>query len=91
MKFQKLDAFLRHAATDVTGLPLRVMIRFADDDKAGARVRERLRARGCTVQKGVPCAGLIVARVNRTDLAALEADPDVLGVSFDAVILSKPL
>ena len=65
----------------------RVIIRTAGGRKR--HVEERLQRRGKWSKADLASVNAFVADVEGADLAALEADPDVLGVSTDAVVVTS--
>ena len=84
-KASKLDRHLEKMAR-TPGATVRVIVRTAKGK--GADVETRLARRGSFKQGDLPSIGAFAADVTGSDLGELERDPDVLGVSTDAVVTS---
>lgn len=81
----KLDRYLQ----DVKGKPsesVRVIVRTVKGK--GGSVGARLKSRGRTKGRDLASLNAFVADVTGSDVAELERDPDVLGVSTDALVSS---
>ena len=84
----KLDRHLQDVKRDPGGRE-RVIVQTAHGKKGD--VEERLKKRGKSRKADLRSVNGFVADVEGADLAALEADPDVLHVSTDAVVQSTGL
>ena len=83
VKASKLDRHLEKMAR-TPGATVRVIVRTAKGKAAD--VETRLARRGSFKQGDLPSIGAFAADVTGSDLGELEHDPDVLGVSTDAVV-----
>ena len=83
VKASKLDRHLEKMAR-TPGATVRVIVRTAKGK--AAEVETRLARRGSFKQGDLPSIGAFAADVTGSDFGELEHDPDVLGVSTDAVV-----